>query len=415
MKIMTFGCRLNTFESALIHKTGADLPDNVLIVNTCAVTGEAERQCRQAIRKAYRDNPDVRIFVVGCAAQLHPEEYARMPEVERVLGNRDKLLSDILHGTQAVAVSDITEPMADIPVIAECEGRERAFLQIQQGCDHACTFCIVRQARGPNQGVSPEKVLAQARAFVAAGYRELVITGVDVTSYPYGFCAIIERLLTEVDGLERLRLGSLDPACLDDKFVALMGRYPKLMPHLHLSIQAGDNLILKRMGRRHTFEDVVRFATAVRAVRPDVVLGADFITGFPTETEAHFQRTVDLVAAAGLTHLHVFPYSARTGTPAAKMPPVDGAVRKDRARRLRAVGEQAYTALLESMIGKRLNVLIEKKGSGWSENYLKIQTNCDKIGHIVPVLITERNKNELVGQVETGYAQNGAAVFVSKN
>ncbi len=401
MKIMTFGCRLNTFESALIHKTGADLPDNVLVVNTCAVTGEAERQCRQAIRKAYRENPDLRIYVVGCAAQLHPEEYAAMPEVVRVLGNRDKLIPEILLGDEKMAVSDVAEPMLDVPVIADCEGRERAFLQIQQGCGHACTFCIVRQARGPNQGLHPDKVLAQARAFVAAGFKELVITGVDLTSYPYGFTEIIERLLTEVDGLERLRLGSLDPACLDEKFVALMGRYPKLMPHLHLSIQAGDNLVLKRMGRRHTFEDVVRFAKAVRGVRPDVVLGADFITGFPTETEEQFQRTMDLVHEAGLTHLHVFPYSARTGTPAAKMPMVDMAVRKERAKRLRVLGDEKYQSLLDGMIGKRLHVLIEKKGGGWSENYLKVQTNCDKINAIVSVLITERKQNELVGQVET--------------
>ncbi len=401
MKIMTFGCRLNTFESALIHKTGADLPDNVLVVNTCAVTGEAERQCRQAIRKAYRENPDLRIFVVGCAAQLHPEEYARMPEVERVLGNRDKLIPEILLGHEPVVVSDVAEPMIDVPVITDCEGRERAFLQIQQGCQHACTFCIVRQARGPNQGLAPDKVLAQARAFVAAGYKELVITGVDLTSYPYGFTTIVERLLTEVDGLERLRLGSLDPACMDDDFVALVGKYPKLMPHLHLSIQAGDDLVLKRMGRRHRFDDVVRFAKAVRAVRPDVVLGADFITGFPTETEQQFLRTMDLVKEAGLTHLHVFPYSARTGTPAAKMPMVDMAVRKERAKRLRALGDEQYQSLLDGMVGKRLSVLIEKKGDGWSENYLKVQTNCDKINEIVSVLVTERKQNELVGQVET--------------
>lgn len=397
MKIITFGCRLNSFESAVIQKLSDDL-DNVILFNTCAVTGEAERQCRQAIRKARRENPDARIIVAGCAAQLNPQIYAAMPEVDRVLGNHEKMSVDALKGTDRVMVGDMGELPTYLPIVSEIEGKAKAFLQIQQGCDHACTFCVVSQIRGRNAGLAPDMVLKQARTFVDNGYPELVITGVDVTSYPYGFCAIVRRLLKEVAGLKRLRFGSLDPACLNDEFVALMASDERLMPHLHLSIQAGDNLILKRMGRRHSREDVLALTQKIRAVRPDAVFGADFITGFPTETQAQFEQTLDLVQTAGLTHLHVFPYSARSGTPAAKMPMVDMHERKARAKRLRALGEEMYGRLLDAQIGKTLKVLIEKDGTGYSENYLKVKTALSgKTGEIVDVVIVGREANELVG------------------
>lgn len=397
MKIITFGCRLNSFESAVIQKLSDDL-DNVILFNTCAVTGEAERQCRQAIRKARRENPNARIIVAGCAAQLHPEIYAAMPEVDRVLGNHEKMSVDALKGTEKIMVGDMARQPTYLPVVSQIEGKAKAFLQIQQGCDHACTFCVVSQIRGLNTGLKPEMVLKQAQTFVDNGYPELVITGVDVTGYPYGFCEIIRRLLSEVNGLKRLRFGSLDPACLDDEFVALMASDNRLMPHLHLSIQAGDNLILKRMGRRHNREDVIALTQKIRAIRPDAVFGADFITGFPTETDAQFNQTMDLVKTAGLTHLHVFPYSARSGTPAAKMPQVDIHERKERAKKLRSLGEEMYGHLLDSQIGRTLKVLIEKDGTGYSENYLKVKTALNgKTGEIVDVAIKGREANELVG------------------
>ncbi len=398
MKILTFGCRLNTFESALIHKIGDDMAD-VLVVNTCAVTGEAERQCRQAIRKAHRDFPNMKIIVTGCGAQLHPEEYASMPEVTRVLGNREKLSREILHDTTAIAVSDINEPSTwELPIVTDFEGRTRAFLQIQQGCDHACTFCVIHQARGHNIGLPPEQVIEQARAFVQAGYSEIVLTGVDITSYPYGFNGIIKRLLNDVPEMERLRLGSLDPACVDDELIDLFAMYPALMPHMHLSIQAGDNLVLKRMGRRHNREQVIDFCRKLRQVRPDMVFGADLITGFPTETEAQFLNTMDLVEQADITHLHVFPYSVRQGTPAAKMPMVDMGIRKERAARLRALGETLCERLLDRTVGQIKPVLIEKEGQGYTDNYLKVSVPSDKIGKIIDVRIKQRSKNELVGE-----------------
>lgn len=397
MKIITFGCRLNSFESAVIQKL-SDKLDNVILFNTCAVTGEAERQCRQAIRKTRRENPNARIIVAGCAAQLRPEEYAKMPEVDRVLGNHEKMSVKALEGTEKIMVGQMQNHPTYLPIVADFEGKAKAFLQIQQGCDHACTFCVVSQIRGRNAGLKPEQVIKQARTFIENGYPELILTGVDVTSYPYGFCELIRRLLKEANGLKRLRFGSLDPACLNDEFVSLLASDGRLMPHLHLSIQAGDNLILKRMGRRHTREDILNLTKKIRLLRPDAVFGADFIAGFPTETQLQFEQTLDLVREAHLTHLHVFPYSARSGTPAAKMPMVDLHERKGRAKRLRVLGEELYGQLLDEQIGKRVKVLIEKDGAGYSENYLKVRTShVDKAGEIVDVIIKGRELNELVG------------------
>ncbi len=397
MKIVTFGCRLNTFESTVIQKVAADL-DDVFVVNTCAVTGEAERQCRQTIRKIHRDFPEMKIIVTGCAAQLHPEEYARMPEVFRVLGNREKLTREALFALDEVMVGDLSQTDFDLPVISDFEGRTRAFLQIQQGCNHACTFCIIHKARGKNIGLEPDLVVAEARRFVENGFSELVLTGVDITSYPYGFNQLIKRLVREVDGLKRLRLGSVDPACIDDELIDLFGDSSLLMPYLHLSIQAGDDLILKRMGRRHRFEQVLIACLKLKELRPDMVFGADFIAGFPTETQEQFERSCQLVKDANITHLHVFPYSVRPGTPAAKMPMVDMFCRKERARQLRLLGEKLYGRLLDNQIGQTHFVLIEKEGCGYSENYLKVQTKSNKVGEIIPVKITERKENELVGE-----------------
>ena len=397
MKIVTFGCRLNTFESKLIEKIGSDLQD-IVVVNTCAVTAEAERQCRQAIRKVFREYPHMKIIVTGCAAQLHPEKYAQMPEVFRVLGNREKLTREMLFSDERVCVGDINQPIENIPLVTDFEGRSRAFLQIQQGCNHTCTFCIVRSARGKNIGLPPERVLEQARVFVKQGFSEIVLTGVDITSYPYGFNSLIRRLVTEVEGLKRLRLGSLDPACVDDELMELLLSFPILMPHLHLSVQAGDNLVLKRMGRRHTAEQIIQFCTHLKKMCPDFVLGGDFITGFPTETEEQFLNTCQLVQEAQITQLHVFPYSVRLGTPAAKMPMVDMGIRKERATRLRQLGLTLEHQLLDKMIGTIRPVLIEREGHGYTDNYLKVQVSSGQIGSIIPVKITKRSKNELVGE-----------------
>lgn len=397
MKIVTFGCRMNTFESAVMARVGHDVPDNVIVVNTCAVTHEAERQCGQIIRKLKRENPDSILVVTGCAAQLDPIKYAQMPEVDRVLGNREKLDKDFLCGVQKQVVGDINQEF-DLPIVADFEGRTRAFLQIQQGCDHHCTFCIVRLARGKNQGLPPDKVIEQARAFAQNGFREIVLTGADVASYPDGLCAITERLLKEVPEIQRLRFGSLDPAALKDDFIALVQKYPQVMPHFHLSIQSGDDAVLRLMGRRHRRGDIFDLAEKLRAVRPETVFGADFITGFPTETDEQFQNTLNLVEKANITHLHVFPYSERPGTPAVKLKQVPVGVRKERAKILRNLGEKQYQKLLYSMVGKKVNVLVESDKKGWTENYLHVILTPDiPVGQIAPVVIKGVQDNALVG------------------
>ncbi len=397
MKILSFGCRLNTFESTVIQKLLADR-DDIFVINTCAVTHEAERQCQQAIRRAARENPDMKIIVTGCAAQLDPQKYANMPEVFKVVGNIEKLSRKCLLEGERVQVQNILDTDFEVPVITDFESRTRAFLQIQQGCSHACTFCIVRKARGKNKGLPIDQVINEAKGFVANGFSELVLTGVDITSYPYGFNALLKEILKQVSGLKRLRLGSIDPACMDDEFIDIVSSNPIFMPHLHLSMQSGDNMILKRMGRRHSFEQVLSACQKLKEKRPDFVFGGDFITGFPTETDDMFLNTVRFVQEAGVTHLHVFPYSIRPETPAAKMPMVDVCERKKRAALLRAVGDELLTTYLDKQIGKTMTVLIETEGFGYTENYLRVKTNCDRIGKIVPVIITGREKNELVGE-----------------
>ncbi|MDD3669622.1 MAG: tRNA (N(6)-L-threonylcarbamoyladenosine(37)-C(2))-methylthiotransferase MtaB [Alphaproteobacteria bacterium] len=395
MKVLTFGCRLNAFESAVIRQAADDL--DIILVNTCAVTGEAERQCRQAIRKAHREHPNTPIVVAGCAVQLHPELYAAMPEVSRVLGNREKLSRALLERSES-AVGAVGDEPFDLPVISDFEGRARAFLQVQQGCDHRCTFCIVPLVRGRNAGLPVAKIIGQARAFVEKGFAELVLTGVDITSYPGGLVPMVRRLLEAVPEIRRLRFGSLDPACLDADFVRLMREFPQVMPYLHLSMQSGDDVILKRMGRRHTREQVLDFIGRVRAARPEATFGADIIAGFPTETERQFDQTMDFVRRGNITHLHVFPYSARAGTPAAKMPPVPVPVRKERARRLRELGQKLHDDLLISCVGAKISVLMEQDGRGWSDTYLKVRApHAGKPGQVADVVIRRVEGHELVG------------------
>ncbi|MEO0035815.1 MAG: hypothetical protein RLZZ501_1838 [Pseudomonadota bacterium] len=386
--ILTFGCRLNSFESEVMREHAAAAAGGVetIIVNTCAVTAEAERQVRQAIRKARRDHPAARIVVTGCAAQAHPEVYAAMPEIDQILGNAEKLRPEIFATPPAerIVVGDIMQ-LREVAshLLSGFEGRARAFVEVQQGCDHRCTFCIIPFGRGPNRSVPPERVIAQARELVAAGLPELVLTGVDVTAYGAdrpdhpGLGALVRRLLTALPELARLRLSSLDPVEVDDELIACFAEEPRLAPHAHLSIQAGDDSVLKRMARRHRRADVLALAARLRAARPDLVLGADLIAGFPGEDDEMAQRSLDLVEEIGLTHLHVFPFSPRPGTPAAGFPRLPGPVVKARAARLRAAGEAAMAALLASRVGEIATVVIERDGKGHCEYYLPVKMGGD--------------------------------------
>ncbi|MGE3936730.1 MAG: tRNA (N(6)-L-threonylcarbamoyladenosine(37)-C(2))-methylthiotransferase MtaB, partial [Rhodospirillaceae bacterium] len=324
--VVSFGCRLNAFEAEVIRRNAAaaGLGDTV-VVNTCAVTAEAVRQARQAIRKARRDNPDARIVVTGCAAQIEPETFAAMPEVDHVLGNEEKLRPEAFAdlGPQRVVVEDIMTVRETAGHLVDgFDGRARAFVQVQQGCDHRCTFCIIPFGRGPNRSVPAGVVVDQVRTLVARGWREIVLTGVDITSYGRDLPGaptlgqLVRRLLALVPELPRLRLSSLDPVAVDGDLMRALAEEPRLMPHLHLSLQAGDDLVLKRMKRRHLRADAIRLCAEARRVRPDVAFGADLIAGFPTETEEMFARTLDIVDECGIAYLHVFPYSERAGTPA---------------------------------------------------------------------------------------------------
>ncbi|MBP5344438.1 MAG: tRNA (N(6)-L-threonylcarbamoyladenosine(37)-C(2))-methylthiotransferase MtaB [Alphaproteobacteria bacterium] len=397
MKIITFGCRMNAFESAVIARLIQGTHKDMVILNTCAVTAEAERQCRQAIRKARRDYPEAEIVVTGCAAQLHPEVFETMPEVDRVIGNLEKLSKDTLRHSDKCVVGEIDRDIS-IPLVMDFEGKSKAFLQIQQGCDHACTFCIVRFARGHNKGIPESQLIEQAKVFVQNGYKELVLTGADVASYPGGLVPLLDRLLQAVPDIQRLRLGSLDPGALDDDFIQLVKKYSQIMPYFHLSIQSGDNMILKRMGRRHTYESVMNWIQKMRQICPLATFGADFITGFPTESEEQFNSTLQLVKTANITHLHVFPYSERPGTPAVQMPQVPIKIRKERAAKLRKLGQELYEKLLKSMVGKVVPVLTEGNGSGMTDNYVRVILPSDCVeGEIVDIKIKGVQNDALVG------------------
>ncbi len=382
-EIVTFGCRLNTYESEVMrtHARNAGL-ENVVIVNTCAVTSEAERQARQTIRKLRRENPDARIVVTGCAAQIAPQTYAGMPEVDQVLGNQEKLQPESwgLPPAEKVLVNDIMSVKETAGhLVGGFEDRARAFVQVQQGCDHRCTFCIIPYGRGPSRSVPIGAVVEQVRALVAAGYTEVVLSGVDITSYGPDLPGtptlgqMVRRLLAAVPELPRLRLSSLDCIEIDDDLWRLIETEPRLMPHLHLSLQAGDDLILKRMKRRHSRADAVAFCARVRQIRPDFVFGADFIAGFPTEDEAMFENTLRLVEECGLTWLHVFPYSPRPGTPAARMPQDNSRFRKERAARLRAAGDAAVAKYLAGQGGRTATALVEKDDLGRTEHFAEIR------------------------------------------
>ncbi len=398
VQVVTFGCRLNAYESeALRARAQADGLENAVVFNTCAVTNEAVRQARQAIRKARRERPGARLIVTGCAAQIDPAAFAAMPEVDLVLGNAEKAQPGALADTSArVRVNDIMSVRETAGhLIDGLRDRARAFVEVQNGCDHRCTFCIIPFGRGNSRSAAAGEVVEQVRRLTAEGYREVVLTGVDITSWGADLPGqptlgqLVSRILKLVPDLPRLRLSSIDAAEIDPDLMRCLAEEPRLMPYLHLSLQAGDDLILKRMKRRHLRADALKLIAQVRAVRPDTAFGADLIAGFPTESDAAFDNTLALVEEAGLSFLHVFPYSARPGTPAARMPPVKGPVIKDRARRLRAAGEAALQRHLARQVGRVLNGLVEKPGVARADDFTEIAFVGDApVGEIVAMRVT---------------------------
>jgi threonylcarbamoyladenosine tRNA methylthiotransferase MtaB len=385
VEVVTFGCRLNAYESeAMRAQAEAAGQKDLVIVNTCAVTAEATRQARQAIRRLARENPDRRIVVTGCAAQVEPASFAGLPGVAQVIGNHAKTKPEtwaaLAPGGETVRVNDIFAVRETAPhLIAGMRGRTRAFVQVQNGCDHRCTFCIIPYGRGNSRSVPMGAVVDGVRALVEHGAKEAVLTGVDITSYGNDLPGapklgtLVKSILRHVPELPRLRISSIDSVEADADLLDALAGEPRLMPHLHLSLQAGDDLVLKRMKRRHLRADAVRFCAEVRALRPDIVFGADVIAGFPTETEEMFARSLDLVDECDLTHLHVFPFSPRPGTPAARMPQVPREAVKERARRLREHGEASLRRHLAAEVGRIRRVLTESDGFGRTEGFTLVR------------------------------------------
>ena len=407
-EIVSFGCRLNIYESEVMRRQAAEAGlGDVLIVNTCAVTAEAERQAAQAIRRAARDNPDRPIIVTGCASEIAPDKFKSLPGVARIIGNTVKTQPESwgLPATPRIAVNDAAAARETaLHLIDGLDGHSRAFVQVQNGCDHRCTFCVIPYGRGPSRSVALGPLVEQVGLLVDSGYNEIVLTGVDVTSYGHdlpgapSLGGTIRRLLAAVPGLKRLRLSSLDPVEIDADLWRLVEGEDRLMPHLHLSIQAGDDLILKRMKRRHSRADALAVAARARAARPGLALGADLIAGFPTETDDQFDNTLRLVDEAGLHYLHVFPYSPRPGTPAARMPQLPGPVRKARAAALRAAGAAAESGFLDTLVGRTLPVLAERGGIGRTPQYAAVDlSGLDCVpGRIYDLAIMGRNGLRLV-------------------
>ncbi|MCK5550751.1 MAG: tRNA (N(6)-L-threonylcarbamoyladenosine(37)-C(2))-methylthiotransferase MtaB [Hyphomicrobiaceae bacterium] len=409
-RILTFGCRLNAFESEVMrdHARAAGLRD-VVIVNTCAVTAEAERQARQAIRKARREHPKARLIVTGCAAQIDPARYAAMPEVDRVLGNEEKLEAASFgpDATERVVVHDIMSVRETAGHMIDGFGcRTRAYVQIQNGCDHRCTFCIIPFGRGPSRSVPAGEVVAQIRRLVESSYREVVLTGVDITAYGADLPgsttlgALVRQVLKLVPELQRLRLSSIDQVEADKDLMDAIGEEERLMPHLHLSMQAGDDMVLKRMKRRHSRADAISFCEQVRRLRPDMVFGADLIAGFPTETEDMFGKSLSVVDACGLTYLHVFPFSPRQGTPAARMPQLPRAVVKERAARLREKGASVLSQFLTMQAGSDVEVLMEREGIGRTRQFAEMHLSASgQPGDIVRARVKGHDGRRLSGEV----------------
>jgi threonylcarbamoyladenosine tRNA methylthiotransferase MtaB len=406
-EVITMGCRLNLAEShALAEQLGGEA--NLVIVNSCAVTNEAVRQTRQAIRQARRRRPDARIIVTGCAAQVEPDSFAAMPEIDAVLGNQEKEQIKLFrHGlNERVRVSDIMAVRETAPHLATAfDGKTRAFVEVQTGCDHRCTFCIIPYGRGNSRSVPAGAVVEHIKKLVDNGALEVVLTGVDVTSYGQDLPGapnlglLVERILKHVPALPRLRLSSVDGVEIDARLFDLLTNEARLMPHVHLSLQAGDNLILKRMKRRHSREQAIDLVARLKAARPEIAIGADIIAGFPTEDDAMFANSLDLVDQCDIVHGHIFPYSPKAGTPAAKMPQVLPATIKARAKALRERGMERRTAWLTAQIGKTKSLLVEKSGrNGHAEDFALIElTEPATAGHIIKAQITSARDGKLQG------------------
>ena len=414
-EIVTLGCRLNAYESEVMrrHAATAGLGETV-IVNTCAVTGEAVRQGQQAIRRLRRERPGARIVVTGCAAQVEPQRYAAMPEVDHVIGNGEKMRAETwslltTSATERVLVDDIASIRETASHLIDGFGtRARAYVQVQNGCDHRCTFCIIPFGRGPSRSVPAGEVVGQISRLVEAGYPEVVLTGVDITSYggdlpgKPSLGRLVRQVLRHVPDLKRLRLSSIDQVEADSHLLDALAEEPRLMPHLHLSMQAGDDMVLKRMKRRHSRADAIRFCAEVRKLRPDVVFGADLIAGFPTETEDMFARTLDIVGECDLTYLHVFPYSPRMGTPAARMPQVARPEIKERARRLREAGESTLARYLDAQAGCEVELLMEHEHLGRTPQFAEVTlpgATTSSPGSIVRARALGRDGARLTGEV----------------
>jgi len=406
-EVITMGCRLNAAESEAMRKLAAGR-DNLVIVNSCAVTNEAVRQTRQAIRRAKRARPEVRVIVTGCAAQVDPQSFAAMPEVSRVLGNREKFdATSFLEDSLDVRVSDIMTVQETAPhLITGFSDRSRAFVEVQNGCDHRCTFCIIPYGRGNSRSVPAGLVVDRIKALVDEGFNEVVLTGVDVTSYGPDLPGaptlgqLIERIFRHVPALPRLRLSSLDSVEIDARLFDIITGEPRFMPHLHMSFQAGDDMILKRMKRRHSRAQSVEMVRRLKDKRPDIAIGADLIAGFPTETDEMADNSLRLIDDCEIVMGHIFPYSPKEGTPAARMPQVDAARVKERAARMREATTQLKERWLRSLVGTRQKVLVERSGhKGHAENFAPVRLlRANDVGKIIEVQVTKYENNILIGE-----------------
>lgn len=416
--VITFGCRLNSYESEVMKNLATEAGlEETFIINTCAVTSEAERQARQTIRKLRRTHPTAKIIVTGCASQINPGRFAEMTEVDRIIGNNEKMKLESYIGDsqkERVFVNDIMSIKETANhLISGFEGKARAFVQVQNGCDHRCTFCTIPYGRGNSRSVPMGEIVNQVRTLVENGYPEIVFTGVDITAYGADLPGqpslgqMIKRILALVPDLKRLRLSSLDPVEIDEDLWQQIGNEPKLLPHLHMSLQAGDNMILKRMKRRHLREDAIEFCRKARELRPDVVFGVDLIAGFPTETEEMFANTLKIIEDCDLTFLHVFPYSPRPGTPASKMPQVKGPLIKERANILRQAGQKATEKLLQKQLNTEVTLLVEsvtnKMISGKTDHFIPISIQSAKdimVGSVIKAQVIDKTVDGLIGVID---------------
>ena len=408
-QVITFGCRLNIYESEIIKQNlAASNMDNVVVFNTCAVTKEAEKQARQAIRKLKKTDPTKKIIVTGCAAQNTPEMFATMPEVDKVLGNEEKLSPQYYNfDSERILVNDIMSIKETANhLVTSFEGRARAFLQVQNGCNHRCTFCIIPYGRGNSRSVPIGSITQQVKLLISQGFKEIVFTGVDATSYGSDlpgaptYAQMIKRVLSQVSDLQRLRLSSIDVAEIDDELFHLMAYEKRLMPHFHISLQAGDDMILKRMKRRHNRQQVIDFCHKLRALRPEVSYGADIIAGFPTETDEMFENTRKLISESAIQYLHVFPYSPREGTPAARMPQVPLKIRKERAAILRAEGDKELMKFYQQHLNQEIVLLVENNNMAHTENFIPVRLKTDYLsGRILKAKLTNYNEKYMEAEI----------------